>query len=93
MRWLGAAAAAWLWALAAATGAQAPGLRADAAKQAAYFVRGLDDPRERREARPEILDAPVHPGSIVKTRSYSCSDVAARPLRRNALASPRRAST
>jgi SpoIID/LytB domain protein len=67
MRWLGAAAAAWLWALAAATGAQAPGLRADAAKQAAYFVRGLDDPRERREARPEILDAPVHPGSIVKT--------------------------
>ncbi len=27
----------------------------------------LDDPRDRREARADILDTPVHPGSIVKT--------------------------
>ncbi len=36
------------------------------ARQAAYFVRNLDNPRERREARPDILDTPVLPGSIVK---------------------------
>ncbi len=34
---------------------------------AAYFTRSLDNPRDRREARPEILDTPVLPGSIVKT--------------------------
>ena len=32
----------------------------------AYFVRSLDNPRERREARADILDTPVLPGSIVK---------------------------
>ncbi len=32
----------------------------------AYFVRNLDNPRERREARGDILDTPVLPGSIVK---------------------------
>ncbi|MDP2320608.1 MAG: SpoIID/LytB domain-containing protein [Acidobacteriota bacterium] len=32
----------------------------------AYFVRNLDNPRERREARADILDTPVLPGSIVK---------------------------
>lgn len=35
--------------------------------QSAYFVRSLDDPRQRREARADILDTPVMPGSIVKT--------------------------
>ena len=29
-------------------------------------MRSLDNPRERREARPDILDAPVFPGSVVK---------------------------
>ncbi|MEO8678593.1 MAG: SpoIID/LytB domain-containing protein [Vicinamibacterales bacterium] len=32
----------------------------------AYFVRDLANPRDRREARPEILDAPMLPGSVVK---------------------------
>lgn len=32
----------------------------------AFFVRSLDNPRERREARADILDTPVLPGSIVK---------------------------
>ncbi len=32
----------------------------------AFFVRNLDNPRERREARVDILDTPVLPGSIVK---------------------------
>ena len=32
----------------------------------AYFIRSLENPRDRREARPEILDTPVHPGSVVK---------------------------
>jgi SpoIID/LytB domain protein len=58
MRWLAAAAVGWLWVVAASIGAQA---------EVAYFVRGLDDPRDRREARADILDTPVHPGSIVKT--------------------------
>ena len=34
--------------------------------QAAYFMRSLDNPRERREARADILDSPVSPGSVVK---------------------------
>jgi len=33
---------------------------------AAFFVRNLDNPRDRREARADILDTPVLPGSIVK---------------------------
>jgi len=33
----------------------------------AFFTRSLDDPRERSEARAEILDTPVLPGSVVKT--------------------------
>src|SRR3954452_9919073 len=37
------------------------------AQQAAYFVRNLDDPRDRQEQRGDILDTPVYPGSIVKT--------------------------
>ncbi|MFA5907231.1 MAG: SpoIID/LytB domain-containing protein [Vicinamibacterales bacterium] len=32
----------------------------------AFFVRSLDNPRDRREARADILDTPVLPGSIVK---------------------------
>lgn len=33
---------------------------------AAYFVRSLQNPAERREARPEVLDTPVLPGSVMK---------------------------
>jgi len=55
-------AAALLCALAVGTRAQAP-----AAPGAAFFIRSLDDPRDRREARADILDTPVLPGSIVKT--------------------------
>jgi SpoIID/LytB domain protein len=49
--------------------AQSPGGLAPGAssQRAAYFVRGLDDPRDRAEARADILDTPVHPGSVVKT--------------------------
>lgn len=38
----------------------------DAQSGPAYFVRNLDNPRERREARADILDTQVLPGSIVK---------------------------
>ena len=34
---------------------------------AAYFVKSLQSPADRREARPDILDAPVLPGSVIKT--------------------------
>jgi SpoIID/LytB domain protein len=57
MKWVGAAAALLVCVLAVSIQAQ----------QAAYFVRGLDDLRDRREARPDILDTPVLPGSVVKT--------------------------
>ncbi len=40
--------------------------KASVDRQAAYFVRSLDNPRERREARADILDTQVLPGSIVK---------------------------
>jgi len=36
------------------------------AQSPAFFVRNLDNPRERHEARADILDTPVLPGSIVK---------------------------
>jgi SpoIID/LytB domain protein len=65
MRW---AAAALVWTIAIV--AQAPPearLRQPAsAGQAAYFVRSLDNPRQRHEAQSRILDTPVHPGSVVK---------------------------
>lgn len=57
MRWICAAIAMFACALAVSLHGQG----------AAYFTRSLDDPRDRREARPEVLDTPVHPGSIVKT--------------------------
>ncbi|MGE3492767.1 MAG: SpoIID/LytB domain-containing protein [Vicinamibacterales bacterium] len=52
-------------------GAHAAGLArlaevAQAPAGAAFFVRSLDNPRERREARADILDTPVLPGSVVK---------------------------
>ena len=62
------AAAALLWLVAFA--AQAPpqaGLREQtSAGQAAFFIRSLDNPRERQEAQSRLLDTPVHPGSVVK---------------------------
>jgi SpoIID/LytB domain protein len=33
---------------------------------AAFFVRSFDNPSDRREARPDILDTPILPGSIMK---------------------------
>ena len=45
----------------------AESVREDApAERAAYFIRSLVNPRERREARADILDSPVSPGSVVK---------------------------
>ncbi|MBA3272233.1 MAG: hypothetical protein H0T71_17140, partial [Acidobacteria bacterium] len=38
----------------------------DVPSRVAFFVRSLLNPAERREARPDILDAPVLPGSIIK---------------------------
>jgi SpoIID/LytB domain protein len=32
----------------------------------AFFIRSLQNPAERREARPDILDTPVLPGSVMK---------------------------
>jgi stage II sporulation protein D len=37
---------------------------------AGYFIRRLDNPGERREARADLLDQPVLPGSIVKAVSF-----------------------
>jgi SpoIID/LytB domain protein len=45
----------------------AAGARAQAPAGIAFFTRSLENPRDRREARPEVLDTPVLPGSIVKT--------------------------
>ena len=69
MRWRRAAVAlAFLAAVATAHAQSGPRLREDAtARQAAYFVRSLDNPRERREARADVLDAQGLPGSVVKT--------------------------
>lgn len=39
---------------------------ADAQPEAAYFVRSLQAPSERREARSDILDTPILPGSVMK---------------------------
>ena len=65
MRW---AAVAVLWALVFASQAppQARLGQEAAAGQAAFFVRSLDDPRQRQEQQSRILDTPVHPGSVVK---------------------------
>ena len=57
MRWLIAATATLVCAVAASLHAQ----------QAAFFVRSLEDPRQRREAGADVLDAPVLPGSVAKT--------------------------
>lgn len=42
------------------------GVVAAQASGAAFFVRDLQNPRDRREARPDILDTPLNPGSTVK---------------------------
>lgn len=76
MRW---AAGALLWAIAfaaqvppqasvrpSASAGQASVRQPAPAGQAAYFIRSLDNPRERQEAQSRILDTPVHPGSVVK---------------------------
>lgn len=61
------AAAALLWVAAVAAPAPPAGRgQEQAAGTAAYFIRSLDNPRERREARAAVLDTPVHPGSVVK---------------------------
>ena len=70
MKWIYAAAATLVCALAASIHAQAPsaGLPPEASsRRVAFFTRSLDDPRDRREARADILDTPVLPGSVVKT--------------------------
>ena len=68
MKWVCAAAATLICTVVVSVRAQTPRLREDAsARQASYFIRGLDDPRQRQEARADILDTPVLPGSIAKT--------------------------
>ena len=44
----------------------APAMADKSAGQAAYFIRSLDNPRQRREARADILDSLTFPGSVVK---------------------------
>lgn len=61
MKWL---AAACLLVVAVAGREDASARQAGAGP--AYFIRSLDNPRDRREARAPILDTPVHPGSVVK---------------------------
>lgn len=48
-------------------GAEAPALQPPSG--VGFFVRSLANPRERREARPDMLDAPVLPGSVMKAVS------------------------
>lgn len=79
MKWIAVATATLICALVTAVYGQQASLREDAsttaqratadksAAQAAYFTRSLDDPRDRREVRADILDTPVFPGSVVKT--------------------------
>src|SRR6478736_973355 len=72
MKWLYAAAGMWLCVLAVALLRVDVVTRVDASagqapSGAAYFVRSLDNPRDRREVRGDILDTPVLPGSIAKT--------------------------
>ena len=57
MKWVCAASMMLICALVVSLHAQTP----------AYFIRSLDDPRDRQEARADILDTPVLPGSIAKT--------------------------
>jgi len=59
MKWICAAAALLVCGLAASIHAQN--------LSPAFFTRSLDDPRDRSEARADILDTPVLPGSVVKT--------------------------
>jgi len=68
MTWRRGAVALAILASVGVTDARSPqGLSAEAsARRPAYFVRSLDNPRERREARADILDTQVLPGSIVK---------------------------
>ena len=35
--------------------------------RSAFFLRSLENPGERREQRPDILDTPILPGSVMKT--------------------------
>src|SRR5262249_38974957 len=67
MRLVGAAAATLIGALAVSLHGQQPASPKPPGEGAAYFIRGLNDPRDRQEARADILDTPVLPGSIVKT--------------------------
>lgn len=65
MKWMAAALVSVVAALVQPPGAS---LRQEAsAGQVAFFIRSLDTPRDRREARADILDAPVFPGSVVKS--------------------------
>ena len=50
----------------ASTSAGHGGQDGDKSSGAAYFVRDLQNPRDRREARADILDTPLLPGSTVK---------------------------
>lgn len=63
-----ARASAWILSSLLAVGA-AGATRAPTGAQggSAFFVRSLHDAAERREARPDILDAPILPGSVMKT--------------------------
>ncbi len=72
MKWLCASAGMWVCVLVAALLRVDAVTRVDASAAqapsgAAYFVRSLDNPRDRREVRGDILDTPVLPGSIAKT--------------------------
>jgi stage II sporulation protein D len=63
-----------LWSLVIAAGATTTYVSAwwggsQAPAGVAWFVRGLEDTRQRQEARADILDSPVLPGSVIKAAS------------------------
>lgn len=66
MRLVCAASATLICVIVAAVHAQLPASPKPSGEGAAFFIRGLEDPRDRQEARADILDTPVLPGSTVK---------------------------
>lgn len=59
-RWIATACASWLLVAVTFLAGQAP------PPGAGYLVRSLQRPAERREARADLLDRPVLPGSVMK---------------------------
>lgn len=66
-RWIAIACASWVLVAVTYLGGQTRALLATPPPgQAGYLLRSLQKPSDRREARPDLLDRPVLPGSVMK---------------------------